>query len=74
MRACQQGGASPGAGKTTFIKHLLGREYPGIHIGPEPTTDRFVVVMHGMEERRTPGNTLIVQPDKPYQVGFSCLC
>ena len=57
-----------GAGKTTFIKHLLGREYPGIHIGPEPTTDRFVVVMGGMEERRTPGNTLIVQPDKPYQV------
>lgn len=103
------------AGKTTFIKHLLGREYPGIHIGPEPTTDRcrllrllclvlvllhpccelacvsedghtvrsqwraqlhlpegacrFVVVMHDVEERRTPGNTLIVQPDKPYQVG-----
>lgn len=27
-------------GKTTFIKHLLGREYPGAHIGPEPTTDR----------------------------------
>ena len=25
-------------GKTTFIKHLLGRDYPGIHIGPEPTT------------------------------------
>lgn len=55
-------------GKTTFIKHLLQREYPGIHIGPEPTTDRFVVVMHGVEERRTPGNTLVVQPDKPYQV------
>ena len=29
---------------------------------------RFVVVMHGPEERRTPGNTLVVQPDKPYQV------
>ncbi|KAK9839793.1 hypothetical protein WJX81_002232 [Elliptochloris bilobata] len=54
-------------GKTTFIKHLLGREYPGIHIGPEPTTDRFVIVDHALEERRTPGNTLIVQPDKPYQ-------
>ena len=70
----------PRAGKTTFIKHLLGREYPGIHIGPEPTTDRFVVVMHGLEERRTPGNTLIVQPDKPYQVGlmgaapWACAC
>lgn len=23
--------------------------------------------MHGLEERRTPGNTLVVQPDKPYQ-------
>lgn len=27
-------------GKTTFIKHLLGRDYPGIHIGPEPTTGK----------------------------------
>jgi len=53
-------------GKTTFIKHLIGREYPGCHIGPEPTTDRFVVVCHGAEERVTPGNTLAVQPDKPY--------
>jgi EH domain-containing protein 1 len=32
-------------GKTTFIKHLLGCDYPGAHIGPEPTTDRFVVAM-----------------------------
>lgn len=56
-------------GKTTFIKFLLGREdgYPGINIGPEPTTDRFVVVESGLEERRTPGNTLVVQPSKPYQ-------
>lgn len=54
-------------GKTTFIKYLLGRDYPGCHVGPEPTTDRFVVVMHGLEERRTPGNTLAVQSDKPYQ-------
>lgn len=53
-------------GKTTFIKYLLGREYPGIHIGPEPTTDRFVVVMHGPEDRRIPGNTLVVQTDKPF--------
>lgn len=58
----------PHTGKSTFIKHLLGRDYPGINIGPEPTTDRFVVVMNGLEERRTPGNTLVVQPDKPYQV------
>ena len=48
-------------GKTTFIKHLLGTEYPGCNIGPEPTTDRFVVVMHGHEPRTTPGQTLAVQ-------------
>eukprot|EP01025_Chloroclados_australasicus_P062326 TRINITY_DN8187_c0_g1_i3.p1 TRINITY_DN8187_c0_g1~~TRINITY_DN8187_c0_g1_i3.p1 ORF type:complete len:605 (-),score=71.17 TRINITY_DN8187_c0_g1_i3:298-1968(-) len=54
-------------GKTTFVKYLLGKEYPGMHIGPEPTTDRFIVVMNGHEDRRTPGNTLAVQPDKPYK-------
>ncbi|GAX73326.1 hypothetical protein CEUSTIGMA_g780.t1 [Chlamydomonas eustigma] len=54
-------------GKTTFIKSLLGRDYPGSHIGPEPTTDRFVVVYYGMDERRVPGNTLAVQKDLPYQ-------
>lgn len=25
-------------GKTTFIRHLLERDFPGIRIGPEPTT------------------------------------
>lgn len=28
-------------GKTTFIKYLLEREFPGMRIGPEPTTDRY---------------------------------
>jgi polynucleotide 5'-kinase involved in rRNA processing len=27
-------------GKTTFIKYLLEQDFPGIRIGPEPTTDR----------------------------------
>lgn len=54
-------------GKTTFIKALLGRLYPGSNIGPEPTTDRFTVIMHGYEDRRIPGNTLTVSPDLPYQ-------
>ncbi|RVX07939.1 EH domain-containing protein 2 [Vitis vinifera] len=30
-------------GKTTFIKHLLGCNFPGAHIGPEPTTDRLLL-------------------------------
>ena len=53
-------------GKSTFIKYLLGRDYPGIHIGPEPTTDRFVVVHHGPTDRTTPGNTVVVQTNKPF--------
>jgi len=28
-------------GKTSFIRYLLGRDFPGQRIGPEPTTDRF---------------------------------
>ncbi|KAG0581898.1 hypothetical protein KC19_3G018200 [Ceratodon purpureus] len=53
-------------GKTTFIKHLLRSSYPGAHIGPEPTTDRFVVVMGGPDERNVPGNTIAVQADMPF--------
>ncbi|CAI9088336.1 OLC1v1022642C2 [Oldenlandia corymbosa var. corymbosa] len=53
-------------GKTTFIKHLLQTSYPGAHIGPEPTTDRFVVVMNGPDERSIPGNTIAVQADMPF--------
>mmetsp|Transcript_12780 Transcript_12780/g.44395 ORF Transcript_12780/g.44395 Transcript_12780/m.44395 type:complete len:532 (-) Transcript_12780:544-2139(-) len=53
-------------GKTTFIRSLLDRDYPGCHIGPEPTTDRFVIIHHNHDERRVPGNTLVVQPDKPF--------
>lgn len=53
-------------GKTTFIKHLLKSSYPGAHIGPEPTTDRFVCVMSGSDDRSIPGNTIAVQADMPY--------
>ncbi|KAL4554142.1 hypothetical protein LXL04_037297 [Taraxacum kok-saghyz] len=53
-------------GKTTFIKHLLKSGYPGAHIGPEPTTDRFVAVMNGADERSIPGNTVAVQADMPF--------
>ncbi|RHN67183.1 putative EH domain-containing protein [Medicago truncatula] len=50
-------------GKTTFIKHMLQSR---AHIGPEPTTDRFVVVMSGPDERSIPGNTVAVQADMPF--------
>lgn len=53
-------------GKTTFIEYLLGRPYPGAHIGPEPTTDRFVAVMYGEDDRIIPGNVATVQSDRPF--------
>ncbi|KAI3711177.1 hypothetical protein L2E82_41064 [Cichorium intybus] len=53
-------------GKTTFIKHLLKGNYPGAHIGPEPTTDRFIVIMGGPDDRSVPGNTIAVQADMPF--------
>ena len=33
-------------GKTSFIRYLLGRDFPGQRIGPEPTTDRFTGAYH----------------------------
>ena len=45
-------------GKTSFIRYLLGRDFPGQRVGPEPTTDRFVAIMHGDADKVTPGNAL----------------
>jgi len=53
-------------GKTTFIEYLLRKSFPGSRIGPEPTTDRFVAVMHGNDDQIIPGNALSVDPDKPF--------
>ena len=52
-------------GKTTFIEYLLGRNFPGQRVGPEPTTDRFCAVMYGEDERTIPGNALTVAPNSP---------
>ncbi|CEM32347.1 unnamed protein product [Vitrella brassicaformis CCMP3155] len=53
-------------GKTTFIKHFLEREYPGLRIGPEPTTDRFIAVMDGAHDQVIPGNAAVVDPTKAF--------
>lgn len=53
-------------GKSTFIRHLLQRDYPGLRIGPEPTTDKFVCVLHGESDSTTPGNALVVDNELPF--------
>ncbi|XP_051945048.1 EH domain-containing protein 1-like [Xyrauchen texanus] len=54
-------------GKTTFIRHLMEQDFPGMRIGPEPTTDSFIAVMHGDQEGVIPGNALVVDPKKPFR-------
>lgn len=54
-------------GKTTFIRYLLEQDFPGIRIGPEPTTDRFIAVMNGDEEGCIPGNALVVDASKQFR-------
>ncbi|KAK9091981.1 hypothetical protein Syun_026892 [Stephania yunnanensis] len=45
-----------------FVSPLLVRA----HIGPEPTTDKFVVIMSGTDEKSIPGNTVTVRADMPF--------
>lgn len=60
-------------GKTTFIRYLLEQDFPGMRIGPEPTTDGFIAIMQGDLEngkRQTgvvPGNALVVDKSKPFR-------
>ncbi|KAK3093088.1 hypothetical protein FSP39_010931 [Pinctada imbricata] len=54
-------------GKTTFIRYLLEQDFPGIRIGPEPTTDRFIAVMGGEQEGVVPGNALVVDTKKQFR-------
>lgn len=56
-------------GKTSFIRYMLERDFPGSRIGPEPTTDRFLAVMAGrpgQAEGVMPGNAAAVDVDRPF--------
>ena len=54
-------------GKTTFIRYLLEQDFPGIRIGPEPTTDRFIAVMHADVDGVIPGNAAVVDLGKQFR-------
>jgi GTPase SAR1 family protein len=54
-------------GKTTFIRYLLERDFPGQRIGPEPTTDRFVAIMHSNQEKITPGQAAAMDITRPFR-------
>ncbi len=45
----------------------MEREFPGIRIGPESTTDSFVAVTHNSSEGIIPGHALVVDPTKQFR-------
>lgn len=53
-------------GKTTFIRYIIEKDFPGMRIGPEPTTDTFHIVDYGEEDGKIPGNVLAVDKKKPF--------
>ena len=58
-------------GKTSFIRYLCQRDFPGQRVGPEPTTDRFTIVCGSDDasggDSVIPGNALAVAADKPFR-------
>ncbi|KAJ1445255.1 P-loop containing nucleoside triphosphate hydrolase protein [Pelagophyceae sp. CCMP2097] len=54
------------SGKTTFIRFLAGQDFPGMHIGPEPTTDGFCALMDGSSRTVIPGNAATSSKTRPF--------
>lgn len=44
----------------------MGRDFPGIRVGPEPTTDRFTALLWGPNDKIVPGAALCSQSDLPF--------
>ena len=53
-------------GKSSLIKYLIRSDFPGIRVGPEPTTDRFIIVSQGDGHHVVPGHALVMDADKPF--------
>jgi len=53
-------------GKTSLIKWVTGIESPFFDIRPQPSTDKFMAVVHGDEEKVINGDAATCLPDLPY--------
>jgi len=54
-------------GKTSMIRWLTGVDSPHFDIRPQPSTDKFVAIVHGDKERVINGNAATCLPQLPYQ-------
>ena len=53
-------------GKTTALRYLLGRDFPGQEIGKPPTTREFILVDHGADAV-VPGRVLLNDPTSQFR-------
>jgi len=53
-------------GKSSLIKYLLRQDFPGIRVGPEPTTDRFIIVSGGDGSHTVPGHALVMDSGRQF--------
>jgi len=44
----------------SFFPFKKQADYPGLRVGPEPTTDKFVAIMAGPSRQQLPGGTCTV--------------
>merc|ERR1719161_902218 len=54
-------------GKTSFIKWLTNIDSPFFDIRPQPSTDKFMAIVHGDEEKVIKGDAATCLPQLPYQ-------
>lgn len=54
-------------GKTSMVKWLTGSENTHFDVRPQPSTDKFMAVVHGEQERLIHGNAATCLPQLPYQ-------
>ena len=47
-------------------RYIIDKDFPGMRISPEPTTDHFHVVDYGDEDGRIPGNVLAFDNKKSF--------
>ena len=53
-------------GKTTLICDLLDSDYPDSQTGPEPTTEKFSIIMYNSKSGTVPGQTAVMDTSKPF--------
>lgn len=54
-------------GKTSMVRWLVGTDSRHFDVRPQPSTDKFMAVVHGTEERLIEGNAATCLPQLPYQ-------